>query len=219
MTSKDMGEDIAFFLYLLPVVAAIVYGAVEWAILPHTSAMPLLAYVIVAKSQYLFLLSLVSVCLAVIFEVRNVPAVERESVVRSNSSRLIWLAIIVLIISLAAAFSAGSYGVGNALSVFVQGRYPLVYAFFLVGTSLLLSPKQILGNAKITALPEILGLILLVASPLVFYLGLKVKIPFVASAAGGIVVAIIGLILLLGVSTRMTKKLKPLETKTAEQKA
>lgn len=218
MPSKDAGEDIAFLLYLLPVVAAIVYGAVEWAILPHTSSMPILAYIIVGKSQYLFLLSLISVCVAVIFEVRSVPVSERESIVRANSSRLIWLAVAVIVISLAAAYSAGGYGVGNGISVFVQGRYPLIYAFFLVGISLLLSPKQILGNAKMSALPEILGLVLLVASPLVFYLGLKAKIPFAASAAAGIVVAVIALVILLGLSDRMTRK-KPAEAKSVEQKA
>ncbi len=218
MPSKDTGEDVAFFLYLLPVVASIIYGAFEWAILPHTSKMPVLAYVIVAKSQYLFLLSLIAICLAIIFEVRNSSIVEREGVVKANSTRLLWLAIVVLILSLAAAVSAGGYGFGNGFVVFVQGRYPLIYAFFLLGMSLLLSPKQVLGNAKMNALPEILGLVLLVASPLVFYLGLKVKIPFAASAAGGVVVAIIGLVLLLGISTRMGKRSKPLE-KPTEQKA
>lgn len=219
MPSRDTGEDVAFFLYLLPIVASIIYGAYEWAVLPHTSAMPVLAYIIVAKSQYLFLLSLVAVCFAVVFEVRSVPVMEREALVRANSSRLLWLAIVVLIVSLAGAFSAGGYSTGNAISVFVLGRYPLIYAFFLLGISLLLSPKQILGNAKLNALPEILGLVLLVVSPLVFYLGLKVKIPFAGSAITGIIVAIIGLFLLLGISTRIGKKAKPLEVKPAEQKA
>lgn len=219
MISKDTGEDVAFFLYLLPVVASVVFGVYEWSILPHTSAMPLLAYIIVVKSQYLFLLSLVAVCLAIIVEVRSASITEREALVKANSYRLLWLAIVILIVSLASSISAGEYNLANGLSIFVQGRYPLIYAFFLVGMSLLLSPKQLLGNAKLSSLPEILGLVFLVASPLIFYAGLKVKISFPLSAAAGILIAIVGLVLLLGISARMGKR-KPVDSiKTAEQKA
>ena len=206
MSSKEMGEDIAFFLYLVPVVAGIIYGAYEWYTIAHTSTMPFLAYVIVAKSQYLFLLSLVAICLAIILEVRSANVPEREGIVKDNSGRLQLLAIAVLVISFAAALSVGSYNLSNAFSVFIVGRYALVYAFFLVGISLLLSPKQILGNAKISSLPEILGLIILTASPVVFYLGFKLKASFGVSAVAGILAAIVGLVLLLGGSSILGKK-------------
>ncbi|MGH2639923.1 MAG: hypothetical protein ACRDF4_11700, partial [Rhabdochlamydiaceae bacterium] len=66
MPSKDFGEDVSFFLYLVPIVASIIYGAYEWAAISHASTMPELAYLIVAKSQYLFLLSVVAICIGVI---------------------------------------------------------------------------------------------------------------------------------------------------------
>ena len=211
MPSKDTGEDMAFFLYLVPIVASIVYGVYEWYSVARTASMPPLAYLVVAKSQYLFLISLVAVCLAIIFEVRSTNPQEREGVVRANSVRLQWLAVITMIISLAAALSVGNYNISNGLAFFVQGRYPIIYAFFLVGISLLLSPKQIIGNARISSLPEILGMVLLVASPVIYYAGVKIKLPFVASAIGGVVVAIIGLVLLLGISTMVSKKTKTLQ--------
>ena len=211
MPSKDAGEDIAFFLYLVPIVASIAYGVYEWYSVAITASMPPLAYLLVAKSQYRFLISLLAVCFAIIFEIRSTNLQEREAVVRANSIRLQWLAIITIIVSLAAAISAGNYNISNGLVIFVQGRYPIIYAFFLVGISLLLSPKQIVGNARVSSLPEILGMLLLVASPVIFYAGVKTSIPFAESAIGGVVVAIIGLVLLLGIASLMSKKPKPVE--------
>jgi hypothetical protein len=211
MSSKDTGEDIAFFLYLIPIIAGIVYGAYEWNSLAKTATMPLLAYVVVAKSQYLFLLSLIAICLAIIVEVRWANPSEREGIVKSNAGRLQWLAVVVLLLSLAAALNVANYNFSNAFAVFVQGRYPIVYAFFLVGISVLLSPKQIIGNAKMSSLPEILGMVLLVASPVIFYGALKLKLPFAASAVGGVIVAILGLVLLIGFTSFLGKRQKSVE--------
>ncbi|MDG6906607.1 MAG: hypothetical protein JRN20_12565 [Nitrososphaerota archaeon] len=206
MLSKDQGEDIAFFLYLLPIVASIVYGIYEWYSIGRTSAMPYLAYAIVAKSQYLFLTSLIAICAAIIVEVRTTGLPQRDLIVGDNTSRLQILAIVVLVVSLAAAISVGGYNIPNGISVFVNGRYPLIYAFFLVGISLLLSPRQILGNAKASSIPEILGLLLLVAAPVVFYLGTRVHLPFGVSAVSGLVVAIVGIALVGGGSRIFGRK-------------
>jgi hypothetical protein len=213
MSSNDRGEDIAFFLYLIPIVASVIYGVYEWYSIAHTSAMPFLAYAIVAKSQYLFLASLIAVCIAIIVEVRSANIPQREGIVKDNSTRLQILAVIVLIISLAAALSVANYNISNAFSIFIVGRYALIYAFFLVGISLLLSTRQILGNAKVSSLSEIIGLVMLVASPVIFYLGTKAKIPFGASAIAGIIVAVVGIVLLAGGSSIFGKKTqKPVAT-------
>jgi hypothetical protein len=215
MSSKDQGEDIAFFLYLVPIAAGIIYGVYEWSSVSHSSTLPLLAYLIVAKSQYLFLLSLVAICLAIILEVRSANFPEREAIVKDNSSRLQILAVVVLIISFAASLSVADYNLINSFSIFVAGRYPIIYAFFLVGISLLLSPRQVLGNAKISSLPDIIGLLILAASPVVFYLGFKAHFSFVASAIAGILAAIIGIFLLAGDVTIFGKKnTKPVASTT-----
>ena len=68
MPSKDFGEDAAFLLYLVPVVASIVYGIAEWVAQGSTSTMPPAAYLIVSKSSYLFLIALVYICAAIALE-------------------------------------------------------------------------------------------------------------------------------------------------------
>ncbi|MDA4129988.1 MAG: hypothetical protein OK457_04395 [Thaumarchaeota archaeon] len=206
MPSKDFGEDVAFLLYLVPVVASIVYGIYEWAATASTSTMPPSAYLVVSKSPYLFLVALVSICAAIAVEVRYSNKDERNKIIQDNTRRLQILAVVVLIISYFAALSASSYDVGNGFSFFVNGRYALIYAFFLIGISLLLSPKQILGNAKLASVPEILGLVLLVLAPIVFYGGLKIHLLFALSAIGGLIVGIIGFILLVSGSTLFGKK-------------
>jgi hypothetical protein len=206
MPSKDFGEDVAFLLYFVPVVASIVYGIYEWAVTASTSAMPPSAYLVVSKSPYLFLVSLIAICAAIAVEVKYANAPERNEIVQDNSRRLQILAVIVLIISFAAALSAASYDLGTAFSYFVNGRYALIYAFFLIAISLLLSPKQVVGNAKLASIPEIAGLIFLVLAPVVFYGGIKIHLSFATSAIGALIVGIIGLVLLISGSTIFGKK-------------
>ena len=209
MPSKDFGEDVAFFLYLVPIVASIVYGAYEWAITAKTSAMPSTAYLVVSKSPYLFLLSLVAVCGAIVVELAYSDITERNSIVQANTLRLQVLAVIVLIISLAAAISAGGYNLANGISFFVNGRYALIYAFFLIGISLLLAPKQVLGNAKRSSLPEVVGLILLVLSPIIFYGGVKIHLPYSISLGAAVLAAVVGLVLLFAFTNLGARKQQP----------
>lgn len=213
MPSKDAGEDIAFFLYLVPLVAAIAYGVYEWVVIgPTSSTMPGLAYLIVSKSEYLFILALAAVCIGIIAETRAADSSQRESIVQANTFRLQILAIVVLIISFAAALSVSDYNLGGAAVLFIAGRYPLIFAFFLIGMSLLLSAKQFMGNAKLSSLPEIIGLILLVLSPVIFYGSLKVHISYAASSVAALILAIIGLVFLSGGSRMFLKR----QTKPAQ---
>jgi len=206
MPSKDFGEDVAFLLYLVPIVASIAYGIYEWATTASTSTMPPSAYLVVSKSPYLFLLSLVAICAAIVVEVRYTNAPERNGIIQDNARRLQILAVIVLIVSVAAALSTANYDFGNAFSFFVNGRYALIYSFFLIAISLLLSPKQIIGNAKLASIPEIAGLIFLVLAPVIFYGGVKLHLPFSASALGALLVGVIGFVLLISGSTVFGKK-------------
>jgi hypothetical protein len=206
MSSKDFGEDSAFLLYLVPVVASIIYGAYEWAITASTSTMPPNAYLIVSKSPYLFLISVAAICAAIILEVRSAKLQERHRIVQENSLRLQILAIAVLVISLAAATSAANYDFGNTFYYFVNGRYAFIYAFFLIGISLLLAPKQVLGNVKLSSIPDVIGLLLVAGSPVLFYLALKVNLSFTVSAVGSLLIAIIGSALLLAGSNLVGKK-------------
>jgi hypothetical protein len=209
MPSKDFGEDVSFLLYLVPVVASIAYGIYEWAVTASTSTMPPAAYLIVSKSPYLFLLSLVSICAAIAVEVRYSNPPDRNKIVQDNTRRLQILAVVALIISYLAAFSAGGYDLGIGFSFFINGRFALIYALFLIGISLLLSPKQVVGNARLASLPEIGGLILLVLTPIVFYGGVKIHLSFAVSFVAGLILGIIGLALLVSGSTFTGKKQPP----------
>jgi hypothetical protein len=209
MPSKDFGEDAAFLLYLLPVVASIAYGIYEWAVTSSTSTMPPGAYLIVSKSPYLFLLALISICAAIALELRYSNPPERNKIVEDNTRRLQILAIVVLIVSFLAALSAGGYDLGTGFSFFVNGRYALIYPLFLIGISLLLSPKQVIGNARLASLPEVGGLILLVLAPIIFYGGLKIHLSFAVSFVAGLILGILGLALLISGSRFGVKKQTP----------
>ncbi len=199
MNSKDLAEDGAFFLYLGPLIAAIAYAAYEWYTLDRTSySMPQLAYLIVSKSQYLFLLSVVLVCLGIIVDVRGANRPERESVVSANSTRLQILGISTLVISFAAALSVvGYFDVATAFANFLNGRYALIFGFLMLGTSIILSPRQLLGRSTRGSFGEVIGLLLMAASPVVLYGLIRVHLPAIAGVAAGTLVFIFGLYLLV----------------------
>lgn len=201
MASKDTSEDAAFLLYLVPIIASIAYGIYEWvAVAPKSGAMPLVAYLIVSKSQYLFLGALAAVCLGVIVEVRGASASERGSIVFANSTRMQILAVAVLIVSLAAGDSVAGYSnVALAFTDFLRGSYAMIFAFFLLLVSILLSPSLLFGRAKIeVALVELIGMVFLAFSPLALFVALKLHLPFAAAAFVPIAVFILGLVLILG---------------------
>jgi hypothetical protein len=201
LTSKDTSEDVAFFLYLVPIVAAIAYGIYEWLqVDPKAGAMPFVAYLIVSKDPYLFLGSLVAICLGVIIEVRSSATTERSALVIANSTRMQILAVAVLVISFAAAISTAGYtDLATAFTNFLKGSYAMIFAFFLLFVSILLSPSILFGRAKANvALPELVGMIFLAFSPLALYAGLKLHLPFVVAAVAPIVVFVLGLLMIFG---------------------
>ena len=214
MNSKELGEDVAFFLYLVPVIAGIVYFAYEWYSISHSSPSTVsLAYLIVSKDPYLFILSVVAICVAIVAEVRTAEPASRESIIQSNSYRLLVLAVVVLIASFIGAYSVSGNDFGIAATFFVAGREVFLFAFLLVLISIFLNPKEVYGNAKLGSLPEVIGLVLLVASPAIFYVGLKAHISFAASSIVGLIVFVLGLVLLSG--PRLARKRQEIPAKTA----
>ena len=217
MPSRDLAEDTSFFLYLAPIVASIIYGAYEWNVIGHgSSTMPGVAYLIVSKSPYLYLFSIIVVFAALLIEVRGAPSSQRESVIVSNATRLQILSVVVLIISFAAALSSSNYDFANGFSVFIAGRYALIFAFSIVLFSLLLAPRQMIGTAKMSSVAEIIGLLLLAASPVVLYGEIKVHIDFGVSAIVAIIVAIIGAYLFFN-NTRLMQRRTSQPTKSAQR--
>ena len=207
MVSREIGEDVSFLLYFVPIVASIVYGIYEWSAVAHSgNSMSGLAFLIVSKSPYLYLISIISVCAALVIDVSSAPPSQRDSLLGVNASRMQILSVVVLIVTLAAAISAGSYNLVNGLSVFIAGRYALIFAFSLVAISILLVPKQILGTARASSYAEILGLILIAAAPVVLYLGIKAHLSFGVSAIAAIAIGIIGIYLYMNSSKLFAKK-------------
>ena len=207
MVSRDLGEDISFLLYFVPSVISIAYGIYEWYSVGRGSGtMPGTAYLIVSKSPYLYLISMVAVCAALVIDVASTPVNEREPVLGINAARMQILSVIVIIVSLAAAISVGGYNLSTGFSDFIEGRYALIFSFSLVAISILLVPKQILGSARPSAYGEVLGLLLIVAAPIVLYLALKASINFDVSAILAIVVGLIGLYVYTNSSKLFRKK-------------
>jgi hypothetical protein len=207
LVSKSNGEDIAFFLYLVPIVAGIAYGVYEWYEFgPHSNSMPGYAYVVVSKSPYLFLGALVAICVGFLIELRSTPVNERTTIVSANTTRMQILAIIVLVLSLAAAISASNYNLTNGVGSFLTGRYALIFAFFLIGFSILLSPRQLVGNVKLNVAPEFVGLLVMAISPFVLYGAIKLHLPYAAAGIAALAVLVIGVAIFLSGSKLFKKK-------------
>jgi len=220
LNRRDLFEDSSFFLYIAPIVVAIAYGIYEWNELGKGSGtMPQLAYFIVTKSPYLFLVSIVLICVAIMLDVQGANPAERDKVITANSIRLIYLAIAVIIVSFLAAINVVGYtDLAQAFANFLNGRFPLIFGFLLIGTSILLTLNQLIGRSNMTAVYEVVGLLLLAASPAVLYGALRIHLPFSVAFGGSIVSFALGMFLLLS-GRRLTQRPKTASVVQAQSTA
>jgi hypothetical protein len=219
LNKKEVAEDVTFFLYLAPIVASIVYGAYEWFVIDRASHdFPRVAYLIVARDPYLFVFSVATICAGLAIEATAASSNEVTSTISANSTRMIGLAVVVLIVSFAGALSAAGYSdIGIASSYFLEGRSAIVYAFFMAGFSILISRRQILGNLNTGLVIEVVGLLVAALSPFALYAGTLIHLSFYKSAIIALVLLAVGASLLATkdrIVTRLKARPKPTSAST-----
>src|SRR3972149_2774970 len=120
-TKSSAMEDTSFLLFILPIFVSgvyAIYGAVT------SSAFTTETYVAVTSNSIVFLISVVAVSAGTLLELYHSSPEVRSRKLDENARRMQRLAIIVLILSLAAAFVAiRSASLPVYLGTFLAGRY------------------------------------------------------------------------------------------------
>jgi fumarate reductase subunit C len=207
MESKSSGiEDASFILFLLPVAVSgifAIYAAVT------SSAFNVDTYIAVTGNPIVFIVAVVSVCAALLLEIYYSPPDMRSKKVNANARRMQRLAVVTLVLTVLAALVAlGAAPLPLILGTFLAGRYPILFSALLVFLSFLIVVPfkfQMDKNATTNAI----SIVLLVLSPIAYFVGSGGSIPFEPRAAAAVALLILGLLLIVRNNKGM------LENKTA----
>jgi hypothetical protein len=203
VSTKAHSEDYSTILYLLPFVAAVVYGLALWVQTGISLTLPSSVYLTVTRDPYLFMLGSLAVMLGIIVEVNGTEQQARRAKLSSLGNTMQSLAVAALILVLFFAWYANGFtDLSGMASDFIVGRYGLVFPAILLLLSYLIS-----SQIRLAALLNRKGLsliaILLVPVPL-YELGKR-------NVLAGLVVAL--LLLVGGLVLYLAPVKKPVEPK------
>jgi hypothetical protein len=139
---KTRSEDYSTILYLVPFIAAAVYGVVLWAQAGVSLTLPTSVYLAVTRDPYLFMLGSFAVMLGIVVEVNGADQKARTAKLASLGNTLQWMAVASLILILFFAWYANGFTDLNGMANdFIVGRYGLVFPVVLLLLSYLISAK------------------------------------------------------------------------------
>jgi hypothetical protein len=192
-------ENISFILYLVPLISSTIYAISLWTSEGLSSTLPETVYLSVTKDPYLFLISFLAICCAVLIEVFGSSKESRLSRIETNSKQIQILAVISFSAAVLSVWSTIGYSfdISRTLQILLAGRYALIFPLmlfilaFLLNTSLkfnLLSFNNLMKNASF---------ILMIASPLIFYGLWRIHVPWEGIISITLIILIIGVALIL----------------------
>ena len=194
MESKSTGiEDTSFLLFLLPIIVSgifAIYSAVT------SSVFNVDTYIAITGNPIIFIIAIVSVCAALLLEIYYIPSNMRSKSINASARKMQRLAIVTMILTVLAALVAlGGAPLPIILGTFLAGRYPILFSALLVSLSFLIVVPlkfQMGRNAATNAL----SIVLLVLSPVAYFVGSGGSIPFEPRAAVAVALLISGLLLM-----------------------
>ncbi len=199
LQKAETTENISFILYLVPLISSTIYAISLWTSEGLSSTLPETVYLSVTKDPYLFLISFLAICCAVLIEVFGSSKESRLSRIETNSKQIQILAVISFSAAVLSVWSTIGYSfdISRILQILLAGRYALIFPLmlfilaFLLNTSLkfnLLSFNNLMKNASF---------ILMIASPLIFYGLWRIHVPWEGIISITLITLIIGVALIL----------------------
>ena len=199
LQKAETTENISFILYLVPLISSTIYAISLWTSEGLSSTLPETVYLSVTKDPYLFLISFLAICCAVLIEVFGSSKESRLSRIETNSKQIQILAVISFSAAVLSVWSTIGYSfdISRILQILLAGRYALIFPLmlfilaFLLNTSLkfnLLSFNNLMKNASF---------ILMIASPLIFYGLWRIHVPWEGIISITLIILIIGVALIL----------------------
>ncbi|MEM1993950.1 MAG: hypothetical protein QXW32_00510 [Nitrososphaerales archaeon] len=160
---KDSVEDAAFILYIFPILINGAYGLWSWIAGGADLDVLQKVYLNITREPIIFLAGLLAVCVAVLLDTKYLGSLE------DIDRRVTRLAYFCFITALIIAIVSTGFNIASSLTLFLQGRYALIFPALLVLLSLLMRLRGLsLGFSN--GVFRGISLILLLISPLTLYI-------------------------------------------------
>jgi len=186
---KDSVEDAAFILYITPILINGGYGLWSWVTGGADLAALQQVYTSLTREPVIFLAGLIAVCLAVLLDARYLNPLE------DVDRRVTRLAVFCFITALIIALISTEFNLSRGLTIFLQGRYALIFPALLMVLSFLFRIRR-LSSTSFKSVRRWLSLLLLLISPLTLYLLWRVGVVWYAVFAVPLILVAASLVLL-----------------------
>lgn len=194
-----MLDDVSLILYMMPFIASTAYAFLS--ALPTGVPLPLTGsiYLTVTKSLEVFLIGFSGVVAGLLVEIFAVPKAERSQGLVSGSSRLQRLAVACFALAVISAWSIHGIvpNISSMLSIFLEGRYALVFPLLILALSFLILPSIGLGKLLRASLIDEGPVVLALIAPIIMLVLWLASAPLPQAFAASMAIIIISTIIII----------------------
>ena len=189
----DTVEDISFVLYLMPIALYLGISGFDIGVSGLTAQESFLS---VTRNPLWLIGSLLSISMGLILQIRETKEGERAGLIGIHAKRMRIIGLIIVLISLGEAIAV-SDAETNAIGLFVTGRFPILFAavMFLQSAFIQIPFSMKSDDNKFTT--SIISSILILASPIAYYLTNMIGLPFIVNLSASLLLVIFGSILFI----------------------
>ena len=189
----DTVEDISFGLYLMPIALYLGISGFDIGVSGLTAQESFLS---VTRNPLWLIGSLLSISMGLIFQIRETKEGERAGLIGIHAKRMRIIGLIIVLVSLGEAIAV-SDAETNALGLFITGRFPILFAavMFLQSAFIQIPFSMKSDDNKFTT--SIISSVLILASPMVYYLTNMIGLPFIVNLSASLLLVIFGSILFI----------------------
>ena len=189
----DTVEDISFGLYLMPIALYLGISGFDIGVSGLTAQESFLS---VTRNPLWLIGSLLSISMGLILQIRETKEGERAGLIGIHAKRMRIIGLIIVLISLGEAIAV-SDAETNAIGLFVTGRFPILFAavMFLQSAFIQIPFSMKSDDNKFTT--SITSSILILASPMAYYLTNMIGLPFIVNLSASLLLVIFGSILFI----------------------
>ena len=187
----DTVEDISFLLYFMPVVMYIISTILHVTVSGLTFQESFLS---VTRNPVWLVLSLLAVSASLIFHIRSSNEGERTGLISIHAKRMRIIGIIIVLLSLGEAIAV-SDAQTNPIGLFITARLPILFTAIMFLQSAFIQIPFTVKTENNKFIISVFSSVLILASPIVYYLTTMIGLPFVVNLGVSLVLVIFGSLL------------------------
>tara|TARA_B110000014_G_C20080166_1_gene564331 strand:- start:327 stop:911 length:585 start_codon:yes stop_codon:yes gene_type:complete len=187
----DTVEDISFLLYFMPVVMYIISTILHVTVSGLTFQESFLS---VTRNPVWLVLSLLAVSASLIFHIRSSNEGERTGLISIHAKRMRIIGIIIVLLSLGEAIAV-SDAQTNPIGLFITARLPILFTAIMFLQSAFIQIPFTVKTENNKFIISVFSSVLILASPIVYYLTSMIGLPFVVNLGASLALIIFGSLL------------------------